>query len=65
MGAASSSAIVTVAPAGEPRLAPPVALESFSCSVSSPSCAASLVTWTVTLLEASPGPKVRVPVAAS
>src|SRR5215218_1141269 len=64
-GAASSSVIVTVAPAGDPRLAPPAALESFTWNASSPSCTASLVTWTVKLLLASPGPKVSVPAAAA
>jgi hypothetical protein len=64
-GAASSSVIVTLATSGEPRLAPPAAFESFTWSASSPSCAPSLVTRTVTLLPASPGAKVSVPAAAS
>ncbi len=63
-GAASSSVIVTVAPAGEPRFAPPAAFESVTWKLSFPSCVESLVTGTVKLLLASPGPKLSVPLVS-
>src|SRR5215203_92026 len=64
-GAASSSVIVTVAPAGERTLAPPPALESVTWIVSLPAYAESLVTGTVKVLPTSPGPNVSVPLAAA